>query len=208
MTLAPSGGLVRDLTAVVQISALPMFNTRQDLAFGSTIRSEFVGHDHPGHVAQTLQQLAKETFGRFRVPSALDQHIEYIPVLINGPPEVVQFASDADKDLIQEPYVAGLWPATLEGLGIDPSEAQAPFADGLIADHHTSRRKDQFDFTQAEAEAVVEPNRLVDDFGRKTEAAVRIEHRAHACDAAIDRSPSQPDSTRKTHRKRILSRLS
>jgi hypothetical protein len=93
-----------------------MFNTRQDLAFGGTIRSEFVGHDHSGHVAQTLQQLAKETFGRFRVPSALDQHIEYIPVLINGPPEVVQFASDADKHLasrageshpraLPEPYV-------------------------------------------------------------------------------------------------------
>jgi hypothetical protein len=199
---------VRHLTAIVQVSALPMFHAWQDLAPCGPVRSEFVGHDYPRHVAQALQQLAKEALGSPLVAPVVDQHIEHVPVLINGSPEIVQFASDADKDLIQEPYVAGLWPATLEGLGIDPSEAQAPFADGLIADHHTSRRKDQFDFTQAEAEAVVEPNRLVDDFGRKTEAAVRIEHRAHACDAAIDRSPSQPDSTRKTHRKRILSRLS
>jgi hypothetical protein len=119
-----------------------MFNTRQDLAFGGTIRSEFVGHDHPGHVAQTLQQLAKETFGRLRVPSALDQHIEYIPVLINGPPEVVQFASDADKHLIQKLLVAGLRPPHLEAVGVSSSEAQAPFTDCLVADHDASRRQD------------------------------------------------------------------
>jgi hypothetical protein len=180
MTLAPSGGLVRDLTAVVQIPALPMFNTRQDLAFGDTIRSEFVGHDHPGHVAQTLQQLAKETFGCFRVPSALDQHIEYIPVLINGPPEVVQFASDADKHLIQKLLVAGLRPPHLEAVGVSSSEAQAPFTDCLVADHDASRRQDQLDFAQAEAEAVVKPDRLVDDLGRKAVAAVRVGWRAHA----------------------------
>jgi cytochrome P450 len=29
-------------------------------------------------------------------------------------------------------------------------------------------------FPQTQAEAVVEPNRLIDDFGRKTEAAVQI----------------------------------
>ena len=85
-----------------------MFDTRQDLAFGGTIRSKFVGDDHPGHVAQTLQQLAKETLGCFRVAAALDQHIKYIAVLINRPPKIVQFASDADKHLIQKPFVAGL----------------------------------------------------------------------------------------------------
>jgi hypothetical protein len=187
MTLAPSGGLVRDLTAVVQIPALPMFNTRQDLAFGGTIRSEFVGHDHPGHVAQTLQQLAKETFGCFRVPSALDQHIEYIPVLINGPPEVVQFASDADKHLIQKLLVAGLRPPHLEAVGVSSSEAQAPFTACLIADHNTPRREDQLDLSKAQTEAVIQSGRLVNDFSRKAEAAVGVGGcRAHARDPATD----------------------
>jgi hypothetical protein len=66
-----SGRLVRDLTAIVEISALPMFNAQQDLTFRSTIGPEFIGHDNSGNVAQTLQQLAKEALGGFLVAAAL-----------------------------------------------------------------------------------------------------------------------------------------
>src|SRR3712207_4338444 len=69
-----SGRLVRDLTAIVQVSALPMLDTRQDLAFGRAIGAEFIRHDDPGHVAQALQQLAKEALRRLPVAAALDQH--------------------------------------------------------------------------------------------------------------------------------------
>jgi putative transposase len=85
-----------------------MFHAWQDLAFRGTIGSEFIGHDDPGHIAQALEQLAKEALGRFLVAAALHQHIEHIPVLVDRPPEVVQFASDADKHLIEKP----LWPAS------------------------------------------------------------------------------------------------
>ena len=93
-----------------------MFNTGQDLAFCGTIGAKFIRHDHSGHVAQALQQLAKEALGRFLVAAALDQHIEHVPVLINRSPEIVQFAPDANKHLasrageshpraLPEPYV-------------------------------------------------------------------------------------------------------
>ena len=144
-----------------------MFHARQDLAFGGTIGSEFIGHDHPGHIAQTLQQLAKEALGRLRVAAALDQHIEHVPMLINGPPKIMQFAPDADKHLVQKPFVAGLRPPPLERLGIGSPEAQAPLADGLVADHDASRCEDQLDFTQTQAEAVIQPDRLVDDSAGK-----------------------------------------
>ncbi len=85
----PSGRLVRHLAAIVEIPALTVFDARQDLAFGGTIGTEFICHDHSRHVAQTLQQLAKEALGSLRVPAALDQHIKHVPVLINSPPEVV-----------------------------------------------------------------------------------------------------------------------
>jgi hypothetical protein len=54
VALAPSGRLMGDLTAVVEVPALAMFNAPQDLAFGGAIGSEFIRHDHPGHIAQTL----------------------------------------------------------------------------------------------------------------------------------------------------------
>ena len=133
-----------------------MLTAWQDLPFGCAIGAEFIGHDHPGHGAQALQQLAKETLGRFLVPAALDQHIEHVAMLINGSPEVVQFASDAHEHLIEKPFVTGFRPAPLKGLGVGPSEAQAPLADGLVADHDASRCQDQLNFPQAQAEAVVD----------------------------------------------------
>ena len=47
-------------------------------------------------------------------------------MLINRSPKIVQFASDANKNLIQKPFVSWLWPPPLEGLGVGPSKAQAP----------------------------------------------------------------------------------
>ena len=123
-----------------------MLNTRQDLALGSAIGAKFVCHDGSRHIAQALQQLAKEALGRLRVAAALDQHIEHVAVLINGPPEVVQFASDADENLVQKSLVTGFRPP-LEGRSVAPSEAQAPLTDGLVADHNAPSCQDQLDFT-------------------------------------------------------------
>jgi hypothetical protein len=142
-----------------------VFNVRQDLAFRGAIGSEFIRHNNPGRVTQALQQLAKEALGRLRVAAALDQHVEHVAVLINGPPEVVQFALDADKYLIQKPLVAGLRSTPVEALGVGASEAQAPLTDGLVADHDVASGQDRFDFTQAQAEAAMKPNRLVDNLG-------------------------------------------
>jgi hypothetical protein len=189
MALAPSGGLMRDLTAVVQISALPMFNAGQDLTLGGPIGSEFIRHDDSGHVAQTLQQLAKEALGRLRVAAALDQHIKHVAVLVYRPPEVVQLAADADKYLIQKPFVSWSRSAPLEGFGVGPSEAQAPLADGLVANHDAARCQDQLDFPQAQAEAVIQPNGLVDDLSREAEAVIRIGHGGHGHYPAISLKP-------------------
>jgi hypothetical protein len=45
---------------------------------------------------------------------------------------------------------------------------------------------------------VIQPDRLVDDFSRKAEAAVRVGRRAHARNPAIGADLCQPDSTSQT----------
>ena len=122
-----------------------------------------------------------------RVPATLDQHIEHVAVLVYGPPEIMQFASDADEHFIQKPFVPGLRPPPLERPGIGAPEAQAPFTDGLEADHDASCREDQFDFPHAQTEAVVQPDSLIDDLGRIAEAPIGIGWRAHAQNRATDR---------------------
>ena len=119
-----------------------MFDARQDLAFGGTLGSEFIRLDDPRHVARVPQPLAKEALGRLCVAAALNQYIEHFAVRINGSPALAQFAADPDEPLIQEPFVAGLRSAPLEALGVSPPEAQAPRADGLVADYNTPRPED------------------------------------------------------------------
>jgi hypothetical protein len=109
---------MRDLAAIVEVSALAMFNVPQDFAFCGPVRSKLVGHDYPGHVAQALQQLSKEALGSLLVAAALRQHNERVAVLINSSPEVVQFASDAHEHFIQKPFVTRSQPVLLEGFGL------------------------------------------------------------------------------------------
>jgi hypothetical protein len=102
MAFAPSDWLVRDLTAVVEISALPMLNARQDLTLGGSIGSEFIRYDNSWYITEALQQLAKEALRCLLATAALNQNVEHVPVLINGSPEIVQLASDPDEhDLCQ-----------------------------------------------------------------------------------------------------------
>jgi hypothetical protein len=79
-------------------------------------------------------------------------------VLINGAPEVVQFASHTDEHLTEDPFVARLRPATLKSFSKGPREAQAPLADGLVADHDATSGGDQSDFTQDQPEAMIQPD--------------------------------------------------
>ena len=87
---------------------------------------------------------------------------------------------------------------TAERLGIGSPEAQTPFADSLVADHNSSRCEDQLNITQTQAKAVIQPDRLVGDFGRKAEASVRIGRRAHAHDRATGPGSCQLDNTART----------
>lgn len=119
---------------MVQISALPMLDSRQVCAFSYAIGSKFVGHDGSRHVAQTLQRFAEKALAGLRVMSALSKHIEYAAMLIKRSPVVVQFALNADENLAQKPFVTGLWPPHPEGVSIGTSEAQPPLTDGLEAD--------------------------------------------------------------------------
>ena len=52
--------------------------------------------------------------------------------------------------------------------------AYAPVTDALVADDDPTRRQDQLNISQAQAKAVIEPDRMLDDRGREAEAAIRV----------------------------------
>src|SRR5215470_10355788 len=91
---------VRVLAAVVEIATLAMFHPGQDFPFGRAIALQLIRNDHARYIPQALEQLAKELLRRLLIAAALHQDIEDIVVLIHGAPQVMAFAIDRQKHLI------------------------------------------------------------------------------------------------------------
>ena len=62
-----SGGLIRVLGAVVQIPRPPVLHRRHELTVGDPVAAQLIGHQHPRHLPQALEQLTEESLGRHRV---------------------------------------------------------------------------------------------------------------------------------------------
>jgi hypothetical protein len=57
---------MRVLGSIIQISALPMLDAREQLSLSDTIAPQLIGHDHPRFILQTLQQPFEEALRRSR----------------------------------------------------------------------------------------------------------------------------------------------
>ena len=72
---------------------------------GGRVALELVGDEAARLHTLALQQLPEESPCSARVSSTLDQDVKDITVLVNGTPQAVSLASDADEDLVKEPSV-------------------------------------------------------------------------------------------------------
>ena len=95
---------------------MSVLNMGQDILLGGGVAPELVGHDHPRHILQATQQLAKEPPGGVGVAPALHQDLQHVPVLVDGAPQTVLIAAHADEHLVQMPLVARPGPAPLSVL--------------------------------------------------------------------------------------------
>ena len=95
-------------------------------------------------------------------------------VLIDRPPEVVPFAMDGEKDLIQMPLVARSGAPAAELIGIGLPELPAPMPDGFVGHDDPTREQELFDIAIAQAEAEVQPDAMADDLGWETVMFVAV----------------------------------
>src|ERR1700761_4709932 len=95
LPLSSSRRRMRNFSAVVEVSALAMLDTRQDLPLGGGIAPQLIGDDHPRDVLPATQQFAEKTLGSFGVAPALHEDIEHGAVLIHGTPEIMLFTAYA-----------------------------------------------------------------------------------------------------------------
>jgi hypothetical protein len=131
-----------------------------------------------------MQQPLEEALGRAGVSPILHKDVEHHPVLVDGAPEIMQRATNAQEDLVEVPGVARPRPSPPQpGCEVLP-ELQAPPPNALVRDRDASLGQNQLDITQAQAEDMVQPNGMVDDLGLEAVPRVGLELRRHCASFA------------------------
>jgi hypothetical protein len=114
-----------------------------------------------------LSNLRKNCPGGVAIPAGLEQDVDDLAVLVDGPPEVLTLAADCHEELVQMPRVAN-WPRpTPEPPCVGRTESLAPVPDGLVRHCDGALGEEVFDVAEAEGEAVVEPDGVADNRWRE-----------------------------------------
>jgi hypothetical protein len=165
---------MRILRSVVQIPTSSMFDLGQQLTVSHIVAFQLVGHDDPWLVLQLPQQAFEEALRGFAVSSFLHQDIKDDTILVDGPPQVVLHTLDADEDLVHMPAILGPRAPPLQAVGEGGGEFPTPPSNRLVGDRDAAFGQQQFNITQAEAENMIQPDRMADDLGREAMAVMRI----------------------------------
>jgi hypothetical protein len=96
---------MRVLGSIIQISALSVLDAGKQLTLSDAIAPQLVGHDHPRHILQTLQKPLEEALRGVGIAMGLNEDVEHNAILIDGAPEIVLHALDADEDFVHVPLV-------------------------------------------------------------------------------------------------------
>jgi hypothetical protein len=102
----------------------------------------------------------------------LDQNVDYVAVLIHGTPQILLLAVDSNKDLVQVPVVAEPALSSLQFPSIVRTEFLTPLSDRFIRHNDSALGEKILDISEAQAEAMVNPDRIADNLGRETVARV------------------------------------
>jgi hypothetical protein len=92
-----------------------------------------------GTYRHTLRSLRKNVSAACLSRQRGTQDIEYNPVLIHGPPEILALSMDREEDFIQMPRVARMSASASELMGMGLAECPTPLADRLIGDDDAAR---------------------------------------------------------------------
>jgi hypothetical protein len=181
LSLSLSGRLVGHLRAIVLVSAGVVDQGRHDRSRRCRVAPQSVGHQPPRLASLTFQQLTEETLGRTPIATRLNKHVDHVAVLVDSTPEIVLLTLDVHEELIQVSRISQATLSPFEATSILGTELPTPLPDGLVRDHDPSLYQKILDVSEAQAEAVVEPDGVADDLRRESVSSVAdriVLHRA------------------------------
>jgi hypothetical protein len=151
-----------------------MFYPGENLALGRAVALQLIRDEHPWHIGEAFEQLAKALLRDLLVAPTLHQDSEDVVVLIHGPPERVPYAMDGEKDLIQGPFVPGPRPSAPETIRVILPELETPLANGFRGHVDAACKQQLLPVAVALGEPIVKPDPMADDFSGKAVVLVAL----------------------------------
>jgi len=106
VALAAARRLVGDFDSVVGVASGVVDNGRHDDPVGGAVTPEAIRDEAVRDTATPLEQFAKEPRGGVAVAAGLEQDVDDIAVLVDGPPEVLTLTANGYEEFVQMPRVA------------------------------------------------------------------------------------------------------
>jgi len=162
---------MRVLRPVVCSQAPIVLSREPDRAERCRIGSQPVGHNPARRKAVLLKQFHHEFLCGLCIPSALDEEIQHLTLVVDRPPEPVFTAADRNHHFIEVPMIARSRPRTADIRRDRRPELQEPPPDRLVGCVNTSLGQQFLDIPKGQREPGIEPDRVADDFWREAVAA-------------------------------------
>ena len=137
-----------------------------------TIRSQIVGDHRLRREAKFLQQLAHQFERGGPIAPGLDENIQDFAFRVDGAPEIDETSINLEIDLVQMPDRVWLGSTFAQVRRNHRTEMVPPSPDRLVGDSNAALRQQILDVAEAQREPEIEPDRLLDDLGRKPVAGV------------------------------------
>ena len=125
LSLSSSRGSMRILSPIVQIPAGPVSYLRHDRSLSNAVAAQAVRDEASWLIAKPTQQMLEEPLGGGAISPLLHQNIQDDTMLIDGAPQVVLHAPDADEHFVEVPGVPWPRPPSLQSSGEFGTELQA-----------------------------------------------------------------------------------
>ena len=132
------------------------------------VGAQLVGDQSSRDTALGFQQRPKESDGCSPIPVRLHEDVQDVTVLVDRAPQLLSATLDRDEHLVEMPGVSHPTAAAPQPPRVDRTEPLAPLPNRLVGDRHASLREEIFDIAEAEAEPMVEPDRVADGVGRES----------------------------------------
>ena len=139
---------------------------------------------------QRGQRPAEEPAGSIPVATLRYEHVDDLPVLVDGPIDVTPYALDLDAGRIHEPPVTGRVPAEPSRIGQQRYKPLYPAVDRDVIDLHTALSQQLLDVPVGQAVPQIPAHRHDDHVSRETET--RNAERDAGRAGELRASPSHP----------------